>query len=81
MRIVVGHGPTLSHDAGPRAGSGYHRGMPYVLAAFAIVVPVLLVVQTIRGRVRMQCCAVEPSHDLRMRTVPEPSGREGASRR
>ncbi len=41
--------------------------MPYLLAAFAIIVPVVLVVQTIRGRVRVQCCAVEPARDLRMR--------------
>jgi hypothetical protein len=41
--------------------------VPYVLAAFAIIVPVVLVVQTIRGRVRVQCCAVEPGRDLRMR--------------
>ena len=41
--------------------------MPYLLAAFAIIVPVVLVVQTIRGRVRVQCCAVEPTRDLRMR--------------
>jgi hypothetical protein len=41
--------------------------MPYLLAAFAIIVPVVLVVQTLRGRVRVQCCAVEPGRDLRMR--------------
>jgi hypothetical protein len=41
--------------------------MPYLLAAFAIVIPVLLVVQTLRGRVRVQCCSVEPGKDLRMR--------------
>ena len=40
--------------------------MPYLLAAFAIVVPVILVVQTVRGRVRLQCCAVEPARDRRM---------------
>lgn len=54
--------------------------MPYLLAAFAIVVPVLLVVQTIRGRVRVQCCAVEPGRDLRMRP-PVDSTAEGASGR
>lgn len=43
--------------------------MPYLLAAFAIIVPVILVVQTLRGRVRVQCCAVEPGQDLRMRTA------------
>ena len=43
--------------------------MPYLLAAFAIIVPVLLVVQTVRGRVRVQCCAVEPTRDLRMRAA------------
>lgn len=50
--------------------------MPYLLAAFAIIVPVILVVQTVRGRVRVQCCAVEPSRDLRMRPAldePTPS--------
>jgi hypothetical protein len=38
----------------------------YVLAAFALVVPIVLVVQSIRGRVRMQCCAVDASRDARM---------------
>lgn len=41
--------------------------MIYLLALFAIAVPVLLVVQTIRGRVRVQCCSVDPSRDARMR--------------
>ena len=41
--------------------------MPYLLAVFGLVVPVILVVQTVRGRVRVQCCAVEPGRDLRMR--------------
>jgi hypothetical protein len=43
--------------------------VPYLLAAFAIIVPVILVVQTLRGRVRVQCCAVAPEADLRMRTA------------
>lgn len=43
--------------------------MPYLLAAFAIIVPVILVVQTLRGRVRVQCCAVSPESDLRMRAA------------
>lgn len=41
--------------------------MVYLLALFAMAVPVLLVVQTIRGRVRMQCCAADAAHDARMR--------------
>ena len=40
--------------------------MPYVLAAFALIVPTVLVVQTIRGRVRVQCCAPAAEHDLRL---------------
>ena len=47
--------------------------MPYLLAVFALVVPIVLVVQTVRGRVRVQCCAVRPEHDLRItgeRRVP-----------
>jgi hypothetical protein len=44
--------------------------MPYVLGAFAIAAPVFLVVQSIRGRVRLQCCAVDPDRDARMR-LPE----------
>jgi hypothetical protein len=40
--------------------------MPYVLAAFALVVPIVLVVQTIRGRVRIQCCSCDPADDARM---------------
>jgi hypothetical protein len=54
-------------DEGMGRGRGYHHRMPYLLAAFAIVVPVLLVVQTIRGRVRIQCCSTDPSKDARMR--------------
>jgi hypothetical protein len=38
----------------------------YLLAVFALVVPIVLVVQSIRGRVRLQCCAVEPGRDARM---------------
>jgi hypothetical protein len=41
--------------------------MLFVLAAFAIVVPVVLVVQSVRGRVRLQCCATHVTRDLRMR--------------
>jgi hypothetical protein len=50
--------------------------MPYLLAAFAVAVPALLVVQTIRGRVRVQCCGVDPALDARMRPafVEEPEG-------
>jgi hypothetical protein len=40
--------------------------MPYVLAAFALIVPIVLVVQTIRGRVRIQCCSCDPASDARM---------------
>jgi hypothetical protein len=40
--------------------------MPYVLAAFALIVPIVLVVQTIRGRVRIQCCSCDPANDARM---------------
>ena len=50
--------------------------MPYVLAAFALVVPVVLVVQTLRGRVRVQCCSVAPERDLRMRDA-RPEGASG----
>jgi len=53
------------------AGFTYHRLVPYLLAAFAIIVPVILVVQTVRGRVCVQCCAVEPSRDLRMRSASD----------
>jgi len=45
--------------------------VPYLLAAFAIIVPVILVVQTVRGRVRVQCCSVAPARDLRMRTASD----------
>ena len=45
--------------------------MPYLLAAFAIVIPVVLVVQSIRGRVRLQCCAADPSRDLRLRNAED----------
>lgn len=49
----------------------YHRGVPYLLAAFAIVIPVVLVVQSIRGRVRLQCCAADASRDLRLRNAED----------
>lgn len=60
----LGHGDTLSH-----ARAVYHRDVPYLLAVFALVVPVILVVQTVRGRVRLQCCAAEPGRDLRLNPV------------
>jgi hypothetical protein len=41
--------------------------MPYVLGAFAIIVPVILVVQTLRGRAHVRCCGIDPSRDLRLR--------------
>ena len=41
--------------------------MQYLLAVFAIAIPALLIVQTIRGRVRPQCCAVPADQDARMR--------------
>jgi hypothetical protein len=41
--------------------------MPYLLGLFAIAAPVVLVVQAIRGRVRVRCCGIEASQDLRMR--------------
>jgi hypothetical protein len=41
--------------------------MPYVLGAFAIIVPIVLVVQTLRGRARVRCCGIDPSRDLRLR--------------
>jgi len=34
--------------------------MPYVLAAVAVVMPAILIVQVIRGRARVQCCVVVP---------------------
>ncbi len=62
FRIEVCERRTMRH---------YHQAMPYALAAFAIVVPVLLVVQAIRGRVRVQCCSVTPERDVRMRSALE----------
>ena len=40
--------------------------MPYLLAVAALAIPILLVVQTIRGRIRPQCCAVPVEQDARM---------------
>ena len=34
--------------------------MPYVLAAVAVAMPVMLIVSVLRGRVRVNCCAVLP---------------------
>ena len=47
--------------------------MIYVLALVAIAMPVILVVQTVRGRVRPQCCASAPEHDLRITPVAAPT--------
>ena len=58
--VRVGHGHSLACGA-------YDRGMPYVLGAFAIIVPIVLVVQTLRGRARVRCCGIDPSRDLRLR--------------
>jgi len=49
--------------------------VPYLLAAFAIVAPVVLVVQTIRGRMRLQCCSVDPMLDARIRNAVAEDGR------
>ena len=34
--------------------------MPYLLAAVAVVMPIALIASVVRGRVRVQCCAVIP---------------------
>lgn len=49
----------------------YRRVMVYVLGAIAIVAPVLLVVQTLRGRVRVRCCTVDAAQDARMQPYVE----------
>ncbi|MEI6360926.1 MAG: hypothetical protein WCP95_02225 [Actinomycetes bacterium] len=49
--------------------------MPYLLAAVALIAPIVLVIQTIRGRVRVQsCCAVPADRDLRLRTTAPDEG-------
>jgi hypothetical protein len=62
---------TLSH----LGATGYHADMPYLLAAFAVIVPVILVVQAIRGRVRLQCCSVAPMEDARIRNAVDEDAR------
>jgi hypothetical protein len=48
--------------------------MPYLLAAFAIIVPIFLLVQAVRGRVRVQsCCAVPADQDRRLWAGADPS--------
>jgi hypothetical protein len=37
--------------------------MPYVLAVAAVMMPAILIVQTVRGRMRVRCCAVLPPVD------------------
>jgi len=37
--------------------------MPYVLAVAALIMPAILIVQTVRGRMRVRCCAVLPPGD------------------
>jgi len=49
--------------------------MQYVLAVFAVAIPAVLIVQTIRGRVRPQCCAVPADQDARMRDAGRASSR------
>jgi len=56
----------MPSEAWNRCG-GYDRDMPYLLAAAAVAAPIFLVVQTIRGRVRMQsCCSVPADRDRRL---------------
>jgi len=43
----------------------------HILALFAVVAPVVLVVQALRKRIRVTCCsgAIDARHDLRMRSA------------
>jgi len=43
--------------------------MRLLLAAAALIMPAVLVVQVVRGRVRVQCCSTAPEADTRMRTA------------
>lgn len=57
--------------------------MPYLLAAVAVAMPIMLIVSVIRGRVRVQCCAVLPPIEGQKTEPGEPSsamtGRPAAS--
>lgn len=53
--------------------------MPYVLAAVAVAMPVMLIVSVIRGRLRVQCCAVVPlREDQRTEPGELPSATTGS---
>lgn len=43
--------------------------MSLLLVAAALLIPTLLVVQVVRGRVRVQCCSTVPEADARMRAA------------
>ena len=43
--------------------------MSVLLVAAALLIPALLVVQVVRGRVRVQCCSTVPEADARMRAA------------
>lgn len=43
--------------------------MVYVLGIAALAMPTILIVQTLRGRVRPTCCAASPAEDARLREV------------
>ncbi|MEI6372765.1 MAG: hypothetical protein WCP26_03185 [Actinomycetes bacterium] len=46
--------------------------MPYILGIAALVLPTMLVVQTLRGKVKPTCCAPPADRDLRLRQGDAP---------
>jgi hypothetical protein len=40
--------------------------VPYLLAAVAVALPIVLIVSSLRGRTRVRCCSVAPEHDRRI---------------
>jgi hypothetical protein len=57
---------------GQASPGGYHRGVPYLLALVALAAPIVLVVQAVRGRVRVtSCCSVPADQDARLRIGSE----------
>jgi len=48
------------------------KAVPYILGIAALVLPTMLVVQTLRGKVKPTCCAPPADRDLRLRQGDAP---------
>ena len=72
--LVLGTAQEASSEAEvfcKEAREGYSSRMKYILLTGALVAPILLLVQKIRGKIDVRCCAgaCDASRDLRMRSA------------